>query len=71
MLYRGYKIVHNPSAPVTGRWRGERFGVGLCNGTKEELLRCIDRRLEEERLARQEAGDFLNNFNYVGSRHHY
>lgn len=45
--YRGYAITFNRNAPVTGQWRGVRFGVGLCAGTKEALIRMIDTRISE------------------------
>lgn len=41
-IYKGWAIGLSPQRPVTGQWRATRFGVGLCAGTKPELIRMID-----------------------------
>lgn len=46
-FYRGYTITHNVNAPVTGRYRGVRFGVGLGADSWEALKRMIDVRIHE------------------------
>lgn len=45
--YKGYTIYEHHGAPVTGRWRAEHFGVGMCNSTREGLMRMIDQRVRE------------------------
>lgn len=39
--FRGFKLREDPSAPVTGRWRGVRYGVSVCAGTKAALINVI------------------------------
>lgn len=51
MVYKGWTISYNPAWPVTGIWRAERHGVGMCNGTKESLLRMVDVKVLEQRQA--------------------
>lgn len=46
-VYRGYTITFDRFAPVTGQWRGVRFGVGLCNNSLESVKRMIDVRIYE------------------------
>lgn len=50
--YRGYEITFNRDRPATGRWRGERFGVGMCAGTEEALFKMIDTRIAEAQARR-------------------
>ena len=45
--YRGWKISHNPARPITGQWRAERHGVGLCAGDRDALLRMIDAKIAQ------------------------
>lgn len=45
--YKGWVITYNPSLPVTGKWRAEQFGVGMCAGTKEAIKRMIDAKVLE------------------------
>ncbi len=52
ILYRGWTVNEGPSAPVTGRWRALRFGVGMCANTRALLLRMIDSKLDSERNER-------------------
>ena len=40
--YKGWAIDYDVRRPVTGTWRAERHGVGMCAGTKEALYRMID-----------------------------
>lgn len=42
--YRGWDVSYKPERPVTGKWRAERFGVGMCANTREMIIRMIDRR---------------------------
>lgn len=53
MNYRGWRCWEDMSRPVTGRWRAERRGVGLCGGTQAAVCRMIDRRCDEEAQARR------------------
>lgn len=46
--YRGWRIFYDGSAPVTGRWRATRFGVGMCAGSEALLRRMIDQRVEND-----------------------
>lgn len=43
LAYKGWRYDYDEARPVTGRWRATRFGVGMCAGTLEQLLRMIDR----------------------------
>ena len=45
--YRGWAISYSAARPVTGQWRAERFGVGMCAGTRDALIRMIDTRADE------------------------
>lgn len=56
LIYGGWKYSYNHSLPVTGRWRAERFGVGMCAGTEEALKRMIDAKNEQTRLERKKRG---------------
>jgi len=47
--YKGWLVSFSHNAPVTGKWRAERFGVGMCAGTAEQLQRMIDVKTEERR----------------------
>lgn len=47
--YRGWHTTYSEARPVTGRWRAERFGVGLSAGSRDALLRMIDQKVEEQR----------------------
>lgn len=40
--YKGWSIDYDVRRPVTGTWRAERYGIGMCAGTKEALYRMID-----------------------------
>jgi hypothetical protein len=42
--YKGWRITFSDSRPVTGKWRAERFGVGLSANDAELLKRMIDTR---------------------------
>jgi hypothetical protein len=47
--YRGWHYVdQGPNAPVTGRWRAQRHGVGMCANNEALLKRMIDTRVNEE-----------------------
>lgn len=47
--YRGWIITFSENRPITGQWRAERFGVGLCNNSLESVKRMIDKKKEEEK----------------------
>ena len=47
-FYRGWYVTYDSTRPVTGRWRAERFGVGMCNNSKESLIRMIDVKSKEQ-----------------------
>jgi hypothetical protein len=42
MIYKGWTITYSGARAVTGSWRADRFGVGVCASTKAALLRMID-----------------------------
>lgn len=46
--HRGWFIYQGPSHPVTGQWRATRYGVGMCAGTREQLIRMIDQKVNDE-----------------------
>ena len=50
--YRGWKTYYDRNAPVTGRYRAKRYGVGMCAGTADALMRMIDAKREQERAER-------------------
>lgn len=54
MTYRGWDYYFNADAPVTGRWRATRFGVGMCAGDELALRRMIDQKIEDQRVERAE-----------------
>ena len=45
--YRGWTITYSAARPVTGLWRAEQFGVGMCAGTEAALKRMIDVKVTE------------------------
>lgn len=48
--YLGWTITDEPypgARPITGRWRAERFGVGLGANTYEQLIRMIEVKTKE------------------------
>jgi hypothetical protein len=45
--YKGWKITYSANRPVTGTWRAERHGVGMCAGTREALQRMVDAKVSE------------------------
>lgn len=50
--YKGWTVTYSDKRPVTGIWRAERFGVGMCAGSLEALQRMIDTRIAEARAAK-------------------
>lgn len=48
--HKGWVITFNRNRPVTGAWRAEKFGVGMCNNSRESLVKMIDVK-EDEYLA--------------------
>ena len=46
-MYRGYAVTFNRTRPVTGQWRAERFGVGMCAGSEDALRRMVDQKLAD------------------------
>jgi hypothetical protein len=55
-VYRGWTYGYDAGAPVTGRWRATRHGVGVCASTEEALKRLID-----FKVAEYEAGPVTRN----------
>jgi len=50
--YLGWSITDEPypgARPVTGKWRAERYGVGLSAGSYEALIRMIEVKEKESR----------------------
>lgn len=53
--YRGWEISYDAGRPFTGRWRADRYGVGMCNNSEYSIMRMVDRKVfeaEEERRLR-------------------
>lgn len=53
--YKGWLISYNPNNPVTGTWRAERFGVGMCHNSEAAVKRMVDYKVykaQEERRKR-------------------
>ena len=44
--YKGWMVSFSSIRPITGRWRAERFGVGMCAGTSQQLQRMIDLKVQ-------------------------
>lgn len=47
--YLGWWIKYDRNAPVTGRWRATRQGVGMCHNTREGLESMIRAKVAERR----------------------
>lgn len=47
-VHKGWHVTGDRAAPVTGRWKASRHGIGMCAGSYEELVDMIDRRVAEE-----------------------
>jgi hypothetical protein len=47
-FYKGWAVTYIAHRPVTGTWRAERFGVGMCASTSDAIKRMIDARAREE-----------------------
>lgn len=43
-IHKDWACGYDPSAPVTGRWRALRYGVGMCAGLRREIISMIDNR---------------------------
>lgn len=54
--FAGWEISFNPLLPITSRWRAVRFGVGMCAGDYDALVRMIRARVESARVERAERG---------------
>lgn len=39
---QGWHITYDRDRPVTGVWRAERFGVGMCAGNQEAIVRMVE-----------------------------
>lgn len=52
--HNGWTITYDPTAPVTGRWRAVRFGVGMCANDQAMLKRMIDAKIRQEIEERRE-----------------
>lgn len=46
-IYRGWRINYSASRPVTGQFRAERAGVGLCASTRSALEMMVDAKNQE------------------------
>lgn len=46
--YHGWWITFNITRPLSGQWRAEKFGVGMCNSSYEALIRMIEQRFKDE-----------------------
>ena len=47
MKYREWTITYSDARPVTGRWRAERFGVGVSSKSEEGVKKLVDYRIEQ------------------------
>ena len=47
-VYRGWRITYDPLRQVTGTWRADRYGVGMCNNSEEFIRRMVDTKVEEK-----------------------
>jgi len=45
--YLGWTIFFDPTKPVTGNYRARKWGVGLCAGSYEALIRMIRNKEED------------------------
>lgn len=54
-FYASWDVTYSAARPVTGTWRAERHGVGMCAGSKAGIERMIDIRNAEERNRRHDA----------------
>lgn len=57
-IYKGFTITYDRNRPVTGTWRAECFGVGMCNSSKESILRMVDTKVWEAVQERQRRQQF-------------
>lgn len=46
--YKGWRITFDSKRPVTGTWRADRFGVGMCNNSRESIQRMVDVKAKEK-----------------------
>ena len=42
----GFVITFSEDRPITGRWRGVRYGVSVCSGTYDSLIQVIKERAD-------------------------
>jgi hypothetical protein len=47
-VHRGWHVFVDRAAPLSGRFKANRHGVGMCAGSPAALIRMIDRRVYEE-----------------------
>ena len=47
LVYRGWKLSHCVSRPVTGVWVAESFGVELSAGSEDAIKRIVDQRIKD------------------------
>lgn len=50
-MYCGWRITYDRHRPVTGTWRADRHGVGLCNNSKESIEQMVNTKVAEKRDA--------------------
>lgn len=47
-VHRGWHVFVDRAAPLSGRFKANRHGVGMCAGSPAALIRMIDRRVHDE-----------------------
>jgi len=47
--FKGWEVVYNGFAPITGRYKARRHGVTMCAGTRAGLESMITKRNQDER----------------------
>jgi hypothetical protein len=47
--YKGWTITYDANRPVTGTWRAERYGVGVCHNSLEGVKRLVDAKIEDDK----------------------
>jgi hypothetical protein len=52
--YKGWRVTYSDDRPATGKWRAERFGVGMCSGTSTGLQSMIDSKIRYEAAQRKD-----------------
>lgn len=57
--YKGWIITYDRDRPITGQWRGERYGVGVSNNSLEAVKKQIDYKTEKNPVVKFPEGKFV------------